>query len=1249
MTNSIAQRALTVAVVAATILWSVGFAALVPQQASAAAYGDLIKGATLSTVYYYGSDGQRYSFPNLKTFNTWYTDFSGLVTLSDSELAAIPLGGNIVYRPGSRWIKITSDNKTYATAKNGSVRWIESEAVALGLAGSDWNQNIDDVPDVFFVDYTVGDSLTSAASAYEGALVKSGTDNYLVWGGKKLKVSSAGFTANGFKSGFVLDGSGATLAGLTAGSEVTAKLAYLTDAVQKVTTDEVVSAKDVSISFAGSPSASTLIAGQGVADLAHVTLANNSASEVKLTKIILARTGVSSDTTLSNLYLFDGFVRLSEVATISDGKVTFNDASGLLTLAAGASKEVIVRSDIAASTSGQTVGVKLAAAADLTFSSGGAASGSFPLVGSIHTIAANPSSSFATIQFPNGETANPSANGALDPQEGVVLWNQQVSVGVNEVSLKAARFRNIGSIDAVDVNNWQLYVGGVKRGSAVASEDSIGYVTFDFSAAPVELKTGTHEVKVMADVIGGSGRTVTVGLRNTADFVVVDQDYGQAVKSTVDGTTSFAVMDAGAQTVSSGSIIFTKATDSPSGNVTDTASGVTLGKWTVKAYGEKMKVESLNFYVDESDNDTVFTLRNGAVFLNGSQIGSTAALASNSDATLAYTAYTFGSSFIVTPGTPATLEIRADLVDNDGDDEVADADTLIANIDNTATSNVQQMTSGSYLSRPTTDTAANTLTIAQGALTVAKSGSYSDQSAVPPKTAYKLGAFTVSAGTTEDVNLTDINVDLDNDATVTAATDISNLYVKYGPVSNMVTSSVKGTVAETTNSWSISYTLKKGEIIYVEVYADLNNTLASDGTDVVRADLDVNGTSVQSGTSPSTTEQTGQSITLNAGTFGEFNDDHPVAAIVHGSQEVVAAKYRFSSSNESYTITEMTTRVASATASGLVNEVRLYDGSTLKASTVYDEDLLTEATWTGLSIPVAANATKILTVKYLLNSVGVGAATSQTDVINTLQSVKILDSNGTETTETDVGSANWTAASILGNSQYVFASIPTINAVDLTNSTLVMGQATDLYKFTVTASGGSVALKQFKLNVAWNNGGTTVGDTLEVESLKLYKNGSDITSSITIVDEDGNTVKSTSGLLEADEDAVFTWTTEDTVAQGETVTYTVRGTPQDFRQTGSDTVGDSVSFYLAQDSATNGTSVYLNDADNAEAAAGLEYIMTLFTSAIAKTSVGTGYEFIWSDISAASHASAANASSTGDWHNGFLVKNLDLAGETWSK
>lgn len=123
--------------------------------------GNLIRGEVYSAVYYYGNDGFRYVFPNIATYRTWFgEDFSDVVWITDSQLAGIAIGGNVTYKPGSRMIKINTDPKTYSVEENGTLRWVTSEAVAVSLYGSNWNQQIDDVPDGFFTNYTVGDSIT---------------------------------------------------------------------------------------------------------------------------------------------------------------------------------------------------------------------------------------------------------------------------------------------------------------------------------------------------------------------------------------------------------------------------------------------------------------------------------------------------------------------------------------------------------------------------------------------------------------------------------------------------------------------------------------------------------------------------------------------------------------------------------------------------------------------------------------------------------------------------------------------------------------------------------------------------------------------------------------------------------------------------------------------------------------------------------------------------------------------------------
>lgn len=137
-------------------------ALLAPTLARAASAGSLIK-ASGGAVYYLGSDGKRYVFPNEKTFKTWYADFKSVVTVSDAELASIPLGGNVTYRPGVKMIKITTDPKVYAVDARGTLRWVQTEAVAVALFGPAWNKLVEDVEDAFFINYTIGAPIGAAA------------------------------------------------------------------------------------------------------------------------------------------------------------------------------------------------------------------------------------------------------------------------------------------------------------------------------------------------------------------------------------------------------------------------------------------------------------------------------------------------------------------------------------------------------------------------------------------------------------------------------------------------------------------------------------------------------------------------------------------------------------------------------------------------------------------------------------------------------------------------------------------------------------------------------------------------------------------------------------------------------------------------------------------------------------------------------------------------------------------------------
>lgn len=141
---------------------------------AAPSYGDLVK-ASGSSVYYYGPDGKRYVFPTEKTYFSWYADFSSVRTITDAELSAIPIGGNVTYRPGVRMLKVTTDPRTYAVDANGTLRWVETETVASALYGSNWAQKVDDLPDPFFVNYRLGTSLISSTDYSASSRTTSAT------------------------------------------------------------------------------------------------------------------------------------------------------------------------------------------------------------------------------------------------------------------------------------------------------------------------------------------------------------------------------------------------------------------------------------------------------------------------------------------------------------------------------------------------------------------------------------------------------------------------------------------------------------------------------------------------------------------------------------------------------------------------------------------------------------------------------------------------------------------------------------------------------------------------------------------------------------------------------------------------------------------------------------------------------------------------------------------------------------------
>ena len=1011
------------------------------------------------------------------------------------------------------------------------------------------------------------------------------------------------------------------------------------------------------------PAANTIVDGQSQAPLAKLTFINGDNAEVKVTGLTLKRIGISADASIANLYLFDGATRLTDGSAVSSTLVNFNSTSGLFTVPAGGSRTISLLADISAANAvaGETMGLQVVAATSVT-TNASSVKGTFPITGNYMTIA---SGTLAGVEF--NATTNPS-DATIDPQNDYSVWENSVVVTTRAADLTRISFRKTGSVKDSDLQNFRLYIDGVQVGSAVPNivlnPNGESLVTFDLTSSPKKLEAGTRVIKLLADIIGGSSLTFQFHLWNVADVTVVDTQYGANITPDLISDAAFTKRSAGTsgQTIGSGTISFTKMTTSPSGNIVNLASNASLAKFQVKAAGERVKIETL-YISARVDTANVSGLRNGMLLANGVQVGSTTTLYDPNDSTTAYATFNLGSSLIVEPGSPVTLEVKADIYDtgtSDTTNSIVAGSIIQVAIEGANWNNATGLTSSSTIDAPASDVLANSLTVAVGGLTLSKYTAYTNQSMVPPLTAARIGHFTLTANTTEAVNINTIEVNLNP----VVSSYASNLYVTFDTAgkTNPATLSTKASLTAASNEWAVNYSLAAGETKELIVYADLSSTAVGTGY----VSVYVSGTTASSATNKTagtadayttgTSGVQGQAVAFTTGTFTPaVNGNTPLAAIVAGGQQVVAGKYQFSTLYDAYTIKDLRFTVdansnAALNSAAIVNAI-MKDGDTVLATVPYD-GANAYFNFTGLSVAVPTNTTKVLTLVYDLSSgISSSSSTSQVDVTPTLDFVKYESSQGTQacvgTTDSDQSDPTCSPSTTYATSKevYVFKSIPTVSKVAVTTSTL-SNQTVDLYSWKVVADAkGSVTVKQTKLDLTWRD--TTGDSTLYLYAFKLYKENSDITSLVTITDEDGHNLETTTAALGANESsskAIIYWTSEDTIAAGSSATYVLRATASGFAATASKSNDDGLSINLAADTTVNGATIkYLTNH------ATLDYIQ-LCTSGEASQEDAN---FVWSDNSALSHDSTESvdddgtASTSGDWANGYLVKDLPLASTTW--
>ncbi len=951
---------------------------------------------------------------------------------------------------------------------------------------------------------------------------------------------------------------------------------------------------------ATSPNGTVLVAGQGIGDLADFVFANPTSAPINVTGLTFKRIGVSNDTTLSNVYLYSAGMRLTDSAGVSASQFSFSNANGVFTVPAGGVYTVSVRSDILTGTSGQQVGVQLVSA---TSSGTLDSSVSFPINGGYQTISA---ASLATVDFTAAPT--PSAATSISPQNDYPVWQATLSVSTNPVKLSSMKFTNLGSIDAANVINLRLYVDGTMVGSAVPSLAADRSVTFDVSSSPFLMSTQNHIVKVLANITGGASRTLQLSVQRTADTMFVDNQLGQPVTPTAASAT-FAAQTTGIITMTSVSstsgVSVSKAPSSPNQNVSVGASNVKWASFTMLASGENVKVNDL--YVYSATSVHAGGLANGKIYFNGVQVGSTKNIGEGSGSA---TDFSLGSSLILPAGQNATVDIYADAKTSTSTN-LSNAETVTVSL-KAGSSNAQGQSSLSSTNVPATATDGNSITVSSSSLTATKYSGYGNQTVIAGSNNAKLGAFTLSSGSTEGVSVNTIVVTFPH----AVASTITNLTLK-DDATGATLGSIQ-TTPSTTNSFAVTLDIPVSSTKTIDIYGNILSG-ANTGTIVASVDSTTSGTGAVTGTSASPSTTGLQTISLGTGALTvTVGAGDPVSNnVLAGASMVKVGSFNFSAQNSAYTVQNLAVLVGANAATSVTNVTLQYKDVNGASQSVTQALTLSSgaqtsatATFTGLSFYVPMNDTGTLDV-YVGTPTVASGATSGAAINITLDDgngsniFRAVDSSGSSLSKFNLNNTNISS----NGTFYVRKSIPTFAMVN-TNTT-VPSTGSPIYKFSITADpAGAVEWTKLVFNVATSS--TAASQMLTGVYL------TDDATGVNLLDNTTSSASTTQTTVTVNLLQNVTQPRYQQIAAGATKTYDLYATVAGW------TTGSTLSISLAADSA----------------------VATIGT-ATAKTS---GNNVVWSDRSASPHTSPAiGVTESGDFTNGYLLKNFTSNAITYSK
>jgi hypothetical protein len=675
------------------------------------------------------------------------------------------------------------------------------------------------------------------------------------------------------------------------------------------------------------------------------------ATPVTVTQLILTRTGLSQDSDLNNVYLYQGATRLATNLGFNNGRITFSNGAGLFTVPANSTLEITVSADVNSSAgTGHIFQIGLNAASDVT--AGGATfTGSFPVNGAAMTVASV--SNLATLTLSGAASSSVNVNAG---QTNYLVAQFNLMASNNPVKVTSLRFTNVGSVDPSYLQNVKLMYGSTQLGATINNLPSSNIALFDLSSAPLMLTSGqTVVLSLYADIMGGVNRTFQFSVQQSSDIQAVDTMYGVGIGASSTVGSGFPVNFYNAQ-INNGGVVLSKDANTPTNAVVAGNTNQLLAKFDVLASGDSVKFNQIDFGIAGSNALANFRI----VDDQGTQIGTTAAsVTGTSTMNIAYSAGSGNLNYIIPANTTRVLSVYGDLGSS------ASGAVQIG---------IQGFSAQSYTTYASIGPASvsgNSLQVLASSTNLSVSQNYGLGSPVQAPAGLgnvKIGSYTFTAGQVNPVNLTGISLLIANNATT--AGYLRNVRMMYGTqqVGN-VQSTVSANTTYTFNTGAPISIAANGSVT-LDVFADISSSITATTTVAMTTVSAINASTASGNAVALGASVPGQNVSFNNGGTMTVSADpsSPQSAYVGmGVQGVTLAKFRFTTdSNGGSALTQLTVTDASSTAtttnpasdqSSLVNyRLVASDGTTLSTASENSSGVITfnvNSTNPSVNVPVA--------------------------------------------------------------------------------------------------------------------------------------------------------------------------------------------------------------------------------------------------------------------------------------------------------